>query len=256
MKGLPRNRDELLDRWSVGERFEFYLFYGHKPPAAGVDASCLSQWFVSPFEIDGVEYPTAEHWMMAEKARLFGDDKMLAEILVSSGPREAKALGRKVKGFDFQVWGKHRYDIVKIGNLAKFGQDVDLLEFLLSTAQPQETLGYAKVAESETPYRIDDSAKQSSDVVREQLRLYRNDAEEDSQEDSASHRDGDRTPGTDTGTVILVEAAGRDCIWGIGLGKQNPKSLDPTQWRGQNLLGFALTEVREMLSTRQNQVIR
>ena len=51
-----------------------------------------------------------------------------------------------------------------------------------------------------------------------------------------------------TGNSILVEAAGRDVIWGIGLGASNPKAQDPNTWRGQNLLGFVLTEVREQLS--------
>ncbi len=44
---------------------------------------------------------------------------------------------------------------------------------------------------------------------------------------------------------MLVEAAPRDQIWGIGLGQDNPKAHDPTQWRGQNLLGFAMMDVRE-----------
>lgn len=50
-----------------------------------------------------------------------------------------------------------------------------------------------------------------------------------------------------TGDAVLVEAAPRDQIWGIGLGQDNPKARDPSQWRGQNLLGFALMDVREKL---------
>lgn len=47
-----------------------------------------------------------------------------------------------------------------------------------------------------------------------------------------------------TGNAILAECAVRDCIWGIGLGMDNPKRLDISQWRGQNLLGYALMMVR------------
>ncbi len=50
-----------------------------------------------------------------------------------------------------------------------------------------------------------------------------------------------------TGNAVLVEAAPRDQIWGIGLGQDNPKARDPNQWRGQNLLGFVLMDVREKL---------
>ena len=50
-----------------------------------------------------------------------------------------------------------------------------------------------------------------------------------------------------TGDAILVEAAPRDQIWGIGLGEHNERARDPAQWRGRNMLGFALTEVRVRL---------
>ena len=101
---LPLNRDELRERWETGERFDFYFFYGHKPPATGVDASCLSQWFESGFTIDDIYYPTAEHWMMAEKAWLFDDPYHLDQIIAAPDPRTAKAFGRKVRGFDQEKW--------------------------------------------------------------------------------------------------------------------------------------------------------
>ena len=50
-----------------------------------------------------------------------------------------------------------------------------------------------------------------------------------------------------TGDKILVEASPRDRIWGIGMGKANENAENPAAWRGRNLLGFALMEVRDEL---------
>lgn len=46
---------------------------------------------------------------------------------------------------------------------------------------------------------------------------------------------------------ILVEASPYDHIWGIAMSKDHPDCGNPSKWKGTNLLGFALTEVREML---------
>jgi hypothetical protein len=51
-----------------------------------------------------------------------------------------------------------------------------------------------------------------------------------------------------TAPRILVEASPRDRVWGIGLGGHNEKAQRPSEWRGRNLLGFALTTVRERLT--------
>jgi hypothetical protein len=37
----------------------------------------LSQWYESPFEVDGVTYQTPEMWMMIHKAKVFGDEVCL-----------------------------------------------------------------------------------------------------------------------------------------------------------------------------------
>ncbi|ASP32428.1 NADAR family protein [Labrenzia sp. VG12] len=50
-----------------------------------------------------------------------------------------------------------------------------------------------------------------------------------------------------TGDDVLVEAAPRDRVWGIGMGASNPDVNDPTKWRGANLLGFALMRTRAIL---------
>ena len=70
---------------------------------------------------------------MAAKAELFGDGEIRDQILKCSDPRQIKALGRKVRGFDQRVWDRFKYAIVLGGNWCKFSQNRDLREFLLST---------------------------------------------------------------------------------------------------------------------------
>ena len=169
--------DTLRKGVLAGEKYQFHFFW--RPTAEG---GCLSQWWMGRFTTDGVEYNCAEQYMMAEKARLFGDGEMLEAILGTDDPRAMRAYGRKVQGFDAKVWGESCYGIVLRGNLAKFGQDEALRAYLLGT-----------------------------------------------------------------GERILVEASPWDRVWGIGMGASNAAAEDPLKWRGKNLLGFVLTEVRDRL---------
>lgn len=50
-----------------------------------------------------------------------------------------------------------------------------------------------------------------------------------------------------TGSKILAEASPVDLIWGIGFAAKDDAALDPSQWRGQNLLGEVLMSVRVAL---------
>lgn len=184
MNHLVTDLNSLQHALTAGQTFSYLFFWGHQPSADGrITKTCLSQWWAAEFTVDGRTYATAEHYMMAEKARLFGDEATRAEIVQGTDPKEAKALGRKVQNFSSAVWDKARFEVVVQGNLAKFGQNPPLKQFLLETHP-----------------------------------------------------------------AVLVEASPYDRIWGIGLKESDPQALTPSSWQGLNLLGFALMQVRELLT--------
>ncbi len=169
--------------FNENKRLKYLFFWGHTPKTKDIiDKSCFSQWYPIAFEEDGILYPTAEHYMMAHKAKLFKDNAIFEEIIMSKHPNDVKKLGRKVKNFDTKIWDAHKYEIVKKANYQKFSQNKKLKEFLVNTK--------------------------------------------------------DR---------IIVEASPVDAIWGIGMAQDHGNILNPMKWRGENLLGFALMEVREEL---------
>ena len=58
---------------------------------------------------------------------------LLDQIIQASHPGDAKEKGRLIKGFDEEVWVKHRFNIVIRGFYFKFTSNDDLRAFLLST---------------------------------------------------------------------------------------------------------------------------
>ncbi|GHH79429.1 hypothetical protein GCM10018793_32200 [Streptomyces sulfonofaciens] len=131
-----RTPEDLTALIAAGARVKWLMFWGHRPQRDGsVGAGALSQWWPAPFTVDGTRYATAEHWMMAGKAALFGDDASLPAILAARTPAEAKKLGRLVTGFDEERWARARFELVVAGNTAKFGQDPALRAYLLGTGE-------------------------------------------------------------------------------------------------------------------------
>ena len=161
---------------------DFIYFWKPEEKGDEVTKACLCQWYPCKFTVDGEEYNCAEQFMMAEKARIFGDKEMRDKILHSDDPSEIKHYGKKVKNFVEAVWTELSSDIVVRGNVAKFCQNPKLLCFLLLT-----------------------------------------------------------------GNKILAEASPYDTIWGIGMDEATALPLYPHVWKGQNKLGFALMEVRDII---------
>ncbi len=180
------NLKQLQSDFQKGKKLKYLFFWGHSQKGNEVTKACFSQWYPTKFIVEGITYASTEHYMMAEKARLFEpeNDTLIHEIINASSPAKAKKLGRNVLNFKSEIWDEHKCEIVTKGNFHKFDQNPDLKEFLLNT-----------------------------------------------------------------GKRIIVEASPVDAIWGIGMDQNHQHAYNPVLWRGENLLGFCLMEVREQLNS-------
>lgn len=179
---MKYDKKKLIDQAIGLTRNDFIFFWGHQDRENKLGKACLSQWYMCQFVVRDVYFNCAEQYMMAEKAYMFGDEDVYHQILREYNQMEIKKLGRKVRNFNDYVWKGNRMSVVIEGNLAKFSQNKELMDFLLST-----------------------------------------------------------------GDKILVEASPKDTIWGIGLDESSSDAINPRNWKGDNLLGFALMEVRDIL---------
>lgn len=147
---------------------------------ANIGSHVLTQWHKCKFKLGNFQYNNTEQYMMMEKAKLFEDDFIYEQLKKPMHPKEYKALGRKIRGFEEKTWDKAKVEIVYKGNHAKFTQNKDLEKYLVQTKDK-----------------------------------------------------------------IIIEASPYDTVWGIGLAVTSDDLLIPENWKGENLLGFILMQVRE-----------
>ena len=70
---------------------KYVFFWGHetnRPDTVGKE--CLSQWYPAAFTVNGVRFPTSEHFMMFHKAKLFGDDEAASGMLTASATSSSR----------------------------------------------------------------------------------------------------------------------------------------------------------------------
>ena len=169
---------KIPDRLTISGR-QVDAFFFHRPEEPN---GYLSNWYKSPFELDGVRFSSAEQYIMYRKCVIFGDDASAGAVLASEDPAEQQAIGRRAAGYIDKVWAGMRQQAAYRGLYAKFSQNDDLKKRLL-----------------------------------------------------------------DTGDAWLVECAHSDTVWACGLRLDDEARFDAENWRGQNLLGSTLMQVREAL---------
>lgn len=155
---------------------EYEFFWSNDSP--------FSQWYKTEFSLNNTIYTSAEQFMMAKKAELFGDEEIKEQILLTNNVRKQKELGRKVSNFVEEIWNNNKIKIVYIANNLKFDQNEELK---------------AKLLETKGKY--------------------------------------------------IVEASPVDAIWGIGIAPDDPLRFNRAKWKGQNLLGKILTQLRKDIIT-------
>lgn len=143
--------------------------------------SPLSNFYPCTIEWGGEKFLSSEQLFMWFKAIYFADEETANLILKTTTPKEAKELGRKVRGFDEKMWSTVREEYMKLALHLKFTQNKTLRQYLL-----QSTFDGKKFVEG-SPY---------------------------------------------------------DKIWGIGIAWDDPTGDDESTWKGQNLLGKCLNEIR------------
>lgn len=178
MKRLTKEQIMMLHRALIsGQQVDAVFFHLPEEPYG-----FLSNWYLSPFDLDGVHYSSMEQYIMYQKCVLFGDQTTARKVLLTDDPSEQQKLGKLCTGYINGIWAGARQAIAMRGLLAKFSQNADLKEQLLNTKD-----------------------------------------------------------------AYLVECAHSDKIWACGIRLNESERFDTSKWVGQNILGFALMEVRRML---------
>lgn len=154
--------------------------YFHKPKEP---YGFLSNWWPSPFVLEGIHFNSTEQYIMYKKCAIFGDTAAAKAVMATDDPAQQQLIARNAKGYNDVVWKGMRQVIAMRGLVEKFAQNPDLLKQL-----------------------------------------------------------------QDTGDSYLVECAVSDKAWACGISLYDKARFDISNWKGSNILGFALMEVRTMLS--------
>lgn len=117
------------------KNIDYLFFWSQFGPKNTITKACFSQWYPCEFVVDGIQYNCASQYMIAEKARLFGDEESLAKVMAMSADMESEMtnVDKEIKVTDSSVWNEQKFGIVVKGNMAKFSQNERLKKFLVGT---------------------------------------------------------------------------------------------------------------------------
>jgi ribA/ribD-fused uncharacterized protein len=116
----------------MSSKYNYICFWG-----ADKKNGYLSNFFLdTPFIVNDIEYFSSEHYFMETKAATWPTDKnksIQKAILATKNPKDVKALGRQVEGYNEEIWDKIRFPVMKFALQQKFSQNPKYLEKQLDT---------------------------------------------------------------------------------------------------------------------------
>lgn len=125
---MRNNREAELKNRHIGEMIGFYHEYE--------EYGFFSNWYKVDFEYAGIKYSSVEQYMMFQKVSMFYQYELADAIMETDDPAVIKKLGQtRFSYFNKHVWDSLAYTIVKRGVKAKFAQNEELLNILLSTGE-------------------------------------------------------------------------------------------------------------------------
>ena len=95
--------------------------------------SPLSNFYPSVFQVEDQTFTCAEQYLTIVKARRFGDEEKVNQLLNCNSPSKMKFLAKSIKGYNHTTWRNECQDLVYQGILQKFKQSDNLTDFLLQT---------------------------------------------------------------------------------------------------------------------------
>ena len=229
-----------------------------------------SNWHPAEFDIEVNEvhchFYNTEQYFMYMKAVVFGDEEIAKQILADGDPKKVKALGRKVQNYDEQVWNEKRYQVMLKANVAKFSQNEDLKQLLLSKeyeghgfveASPYDKVWGVRMYESNPD--IDDESKWKGlnllgKVLDETRRIIR---EEDAIHKNFSYWDNRDTDECFFGISILIDDQGYTGKE-MGFDSSNPDKmptilLEDDYWQVESMRLFGKYDVELNLISNGNR---
>lgn len=199
---------------------ENFTFFWHSP-------SPFSQWHPSIFTVKNTQFISGEQFMMYCKAKLFKDEEIAEQILELSN---------------------------SYNNLTS--SDGGIIDSMPNNISTEFAIGHI----SKSDILNDKDKKYEWDLLQKEIKKLGRKVKNYDENTWNQHKRSYVAKGNyekfnqntelkqallNTGNTIMVEANPFDKVWACALKEYDPNATSPSKWKGQNLLGKILTNLRE-----------